>query len=61
MSSYRQQILDVVSQPEIILRDKSEALKAVGIAQKTHLGTKYLVVVYREGETGKGEIIWKKV
>jgi len=62
-----------LAKPEIIVKGKKAELKAVRFVPKTHLGPKYLVVVYRE-DSGqkriitaftsdpkklKGEVVWR--
>ncbi len=74
VSNYEELIKSVLLRPELILKGKRNERKAVRYVAKTHLGFKYLVVVYRE-ESGKkiiitayftsdlkgikGEVIWK--
>ena len=74
VSSYKQLIGEVLAKPQIIVKGKKAELKAVRFVPKTHLGPKYLVVVYRE-ESGqkriitayftsdpkklKGEVVWR--
>jgi hypothetical protein len=65
---------DVVSKPEVIFGGKQREGKAVRYVTKTHLGAKYLVVVYREENSRKaiitayftsdlkrikGDLVWK--
>jgi hypothetical protein len=56
LSNYEGLIRDALASPEIILKGKWQERKAVKLFTKTHLGSKYLVVVYRE-ENGKKVII----
>ncbi len=56
LSNYEGLIRDALARPDIILRGNQEEMKAVKLFTKTHLGSKYLVVVYRE-ESGKKAII----
>jgi len=64
----------VVADPEIILKGKQRERKAVRYVTRTHLGAKYLVVVYREENSRKaiitayftsdlkgikGDLVWK--
>jgi hypothetical protein len=56
LSNYEGLIKDALARPDIILRGNQEEMKAVKLFTKTHLGSKYLVVVYRE-ESGKKAII----
>lgn len=65
--------MEVLSGPELILKGRRSERKAVKHTQ-THLGPKYLVVVYREAQSQKviitayltsdlkrvkGEIVWR--
>lgn len=74
VSRYRGVIEDVVSNPEIIFKGQRGVRKAIRYLNKTHLGAKYLVVVYSEhgGQKAiitayftsdkrkvKGEMVWK--
>ncbi len=56
VSSYKQLISDVLAKPEVIVKGKRAELKAIRYVPKTHLGPKYLVVVYR-GESDQKRII----
>ena len=74
VTRYEESIKDALARPEMILKGKRNERKAVKLSEKTHLGSKYLVVVFRE-ESGhkaiitayftsdlkriKGEVIWK--
>ncbi len=73
-SRYEDSIRDVLAKPEVVFKGYGGRMKAVRYLNKTHLGPKYLVVVYREekGEKAiitayftsnlkkvKGEIAWK--
>lgn len=75
VSRYEELVKDVVARPERILKGKREERKAVRHLVKTHLGQKYLVVVYRDEGTRKiiitayftsdlkkikGDVIWKE-
>jgi len=74
VSRYEELIKDVIARPERILKGKREERKAVRYLAKTHLGPKYLVVVYRDEGSRKiiitayftsdlkrikGDVIWK--
>ncbi len=74
VSYYRELIKDILTKPELILKGKRAERKAVRHVAQTHLGSKYLVVVYREKakrkviitayftsdlKRVKGEVIWK--
>jgi hypothetical protein len=74
VSSYRSVVVGVASKPQFILKGQRGELKAVKLLGTTHLGHKYLVVVYRErkrkkdiitayftSDLGKirGEIVWR--
>jgi hypothetical protein len=56
VSHYEESIKDTLANPEIILNGKQGDRKAVRFFRKTHLGSKYLVVVYRE-EVGRKDMI----
>ncbi len=56
LSNYEGLIKDALARPEVILKGEREERKAVKFFKKTHLGSKYLVVVYRE-ESGQKAII----
>jgi hypothetical protein len=74
MSPYRNEIQNAVLSPAFVLKGENQALKAVRLIPDSHLGSKYLVVVYYEKRGRKdiitayftsdlkrirGEIIWK--
>jgi hypothetical protein len=74
MSHYQELVKDIVAKPEFIYQGTRGERKAVRYATKTHLGSKYLVVVYREQNSRKaiitayftsdlkrikGDLIWK--
>jgi hypothetical protein len=74
MSRYQELVKEVVAEPEFILEGKHREKKAIRFFAKTHLGPKYLVVVYREESSRKaiitayftselkrikGELVWK--
>ena len=56
VSPYKDLIGEVLAGPELIIRGKGAESKAVRHVPKTHLGPKYLVVVYREA-SGQKHII----
>jgi len=47
MSHYQELVKDIVAEPEFIYQGTRGERKAVRYATTTHLGSKYLVVVYR--------------
>jgi hypothetical protein len=55
-SGYKIMIKDVVGKPDFVVRGLGGVRKAVRWLQRTHLGPKYIVVVYR-GEGSKKDII----
>ncbi len=72
--NYEGLIKNALARPDVILKGNQEEMKAVKLFTKTHLGSKYLVVVYREERAQKviitayftsdlkrvkGEPIWK--
>ena len=74
VSRYKGVVLDAVTNPELVVRGIKGEKKAIKWMEETHLGGKYLVVVYREkdGEKAiitayftsdlkriKGEVEWK--
>ncbi len=74
LSSYEIVIKETAMKPDFILRGNFQELKAVRFIANTHIGPKYLVVVYREENSQKiiitayftsdlkkvkGERIWK--
>lgn len=74
MSRYRDLVEDVVARPQLIIRGLREEKKAIRWLSTTHLGPKFLVVVYRRHNDEKaiitayftsdlkevkGEIEWK--
>jgi len=48
VAPYRHLIAEILVRPEVLIRGERGESKAVGQVPKTHLGPKYLVVVYRE-------------
>ena len=74
LSHYQELVKEVVAEPELILEGKQREKKAIRFVAKTHLGPKYLVVVFREEGSRKaiitayftsdlkkvnGDMIWK--
>jgi len=74
VSSYRDSIVEVASRPEVVLKGRRGELKAVSFLHPTHIGPKYLVVVYKERKRRKdiiaayftsdlkkvkGEVVWR--
>lgn len=74
MSHYQRLVKEVVAEPELIIQGVQRERKAVRFVAKTHLGPKYLVVVYLEEDSRKaiitayftsdlkrvkGDIIWR--
>ena len=74
VSNYRSIVVDVVRKPEVVFKGYRGVKKATRYLDNTHLGPKYLVVVYNERERQKaiitayftsdmkrikGEEIWK--
>jgi hypothetical protein len=56
VSGYKSVIRNVVAKPDIVVRGLGGEKKAIRWLERTHLGPKYLVVVYRE-EADKKDII----
>ena len=50
MNDNQELLLKTVRDPDMILRGVSDEIRAARFFQKTHLGPKYLVVVYKEVE-----------
>ena len=48
MAGYFFDVLETISDPDYVVAGKKEELLAVKFYKKTHIGPKYLVVVYRE-------------
>lgn len=74
VSDYEDLVRRVVAKPDLIVRGSGGEKKAVRWIERTHLGSKYMVVVYREAGNRKniitayftsnlkrvrGEIEWK--
>lgn len=74
VTPYRDMVEKVVESPEVIVKGDRAESKAVKHFSKTHLGPKYLVVVYREASGQKriitayftsslrkvkGEVVWR--
>ena len=73
--TYTHEILETTRNPDLIIRGLRGELKALKFYQALHIGSKYLVVVYREFREErviitayftsnmakvKGEVVWKK-
>lgn len=56
MSGYKSLIKEVVARPELVIRGVRRERKAIRWLDQTHLGPKYLVVVYREERDEKAII-----
>jgi hypothetical protein len=56
MSHYQRLVKDVAAKPAFIFEGKQRERKAVRFVTRTHLGSKYLVVVYREENSRKAII-----
>ena len=75
VSAYINRITEVIQNPDFIIKGLRNELKALKLYTDLHIGTKYLVVVYREVNEEKiiitayftskvnkvkGEIVWRK-
>lgn len=47
-TGYRDLIKDIVTRPDLIVRGVGGEKKAIKWVKQTHLGPKYMVVIYRE-------------
>ncbi|MDG6921652.1 MAG: hypothetical protein JRN59_09000 [Nitrososphaerota archaeon] len=56
MSRYKDAVLGAVANPGLVVRGIKGEKKAIKWIEETHLGGKYLVVVYREKEGVKAII-----
>ncbi|MDA4123802.1 MAG: hypothetical protein OK456_11540 [Thaumarchaeota archaeon] len=56
LANYRALITDALLSPEVVLRGQHGERKAVKLFTETHLGSKYLVVVYRDEPSRKNII-----
>jgi hypothetical protein len=56
LSHYQELVKEVAAEPELILGGKQREKKAIRFVAKTHLGPKYLVVVFREERSRKAII-----
>ena len=56
MSRYKVAVLDAVTIPELVVRGIRGEKKAIRWLEETHLGGKYLVVVYRDEKSEKAII-----
>ncbi len=74
ISGYKNLITDVVASPDLVVRGLRGEKKAIRWLERTQLGPKYMVIVYREGgdkkdiitayfasdlKRVKGEVEWK--
>jgi hypothetical protein len=74
VSRYQGLVKEVAAEPELIIQGAQREKKAVRFVAKTHLGPKYLVVVFREEDSRKaiitayftsdlkrvkGDIVWR--
>ena len=57
MKDNKDLLLKTVEDPEMILKGVSDELRAVRFFQRTHLGPKYLMTVYKELSYEEGFII----
>ena len=48
MAGYFYEVLETVSNPDCVVAGKKEELLAVRLYEKTHIGPKHLIVIYRE-------------
>jgi hypothetical protein len=56
LSKYKSLVNDSIATPDFILKGGQGEMKAVKLFTTTHLGSKYLVVIYRE-DRGRKAII----
>ena len=57
MVNNKEKLLETVKDPDMILKEVTDELRAVKFFRRTHLGSKYLVVVYKELSREEGFII----
>jgi len=57
MERYERLVLQTLSEPEVLLRGPLGEGKAVRFWPETHLGPKFVVVVFREADGRKKDII----
>jgi len=75
VKAYTNEIAETVRNPDLVVRGSRGELKALKFYQALHIGSKYLVVVYREFDDEKviitayftsnvdrvkGEVVWRK-
>jgi len=75
VAAYAHKIVETVQNPDLVIRGMRDELKALKFYTELHLGSKYLVVVYRESRKEKviitayftsnvakvkGEVTWRK-
>ena len=76
VGAYTREIAEAVLGPDLVVRGLRGELKALKLYRALHIGSKYLVVVYREFDDEKviitayftskvarvkGEVIWRKL
>ena len=74
VAQYWELVEEVLAEPDMILQGNQRERKAIRFVKKTHLGPKYLVVVYTEEDSRKaiitafftsdlkkikGDVVWK--
>jgi len=75
VKAYTNEITETVRNPDLVVRGSRGELKALKFYQALHIGSKYLVVVYREFDDEKviitayftsnvdrvkGEVVWRR-
>ena len=75
VSFYKSEIIEAVKEPDIVLKGSRSEFKAIKYLSRTHVGPKYLVVVYKvvneekhiitayftsDVRRIKGEVIWRR-
>jgi len=75
VKAYTDEVIETVQNPDLVIRGLKGEFKALKFYTKLHIGSKYLVVVYREFHEEnviitayftsnvakvKGEVIWRK-
>ena len=75
VKTYAHKIIETVQNPDLIIKGSRHELKALKFYPRLHIGSKYLVVIYRELHEEKviitayftsnmnkvkGELIWRK-
>ncbi len=76
VAAYTHEIVETVQNPDLVIRGLRGELKALKFYTELHIGSKYLVVIYRELHEEKviitayftsnvtkvkGEVIWRKL